>query len=568
MNFLKNVSLRHLIFSNSLILLLLLLICSGYALFSMKMIAQELEGISDRDIPLTGVTTKVTEHQLQQSIHFERAMRYGEHFQNGDAASEAKLAREVEAFQQYGKKVGQEIKQAESIAEQAISTAHTETEKAEFDQVLTALRKIETEHQQFEAHGSDVFRFLRGGELERAEALAIKIAAEEDQLSHELEALVEELNTFTLHAAKQATAHEASALSVLVALLIVSSVIGLGMSYWIIRNTWAQVGLEPSQLNVIAQKIAQGDLSMQSPDSTKEVGVYAAFGAMLDSLKQLVDSIQKGGAQVAASSHELATITEQTNTTINSQRCSTEQVATAITEMSSAIEEVARNSTAASDAALEAKAQMDTGYEMVDHTSGSVDALASQLDETVEIIEELESDTDQISSILDVIKGIADQTNLLALNAAIEAARAGDQGRGFAVVADEVRTLAQNTQNSASEIEVMITRLQGSANSSVQAMRAGSERASAVAAESQKVAESLQQAQAMVDHISDMNAQIATAVEQQKIVAGDISQNAELISTMSQETGEGASQLTVTSEELAQLSSDLQKNIQHFRLAV
>lgn len=58
------------------------------------------------------------------------------------------------------------------------------------------------------------------------------------------------------------------------------------------------------------------------------------------------------------------------------------------------------------------------------------------------------------------VQKIANQTKILSLNAAIESARVGELGRGFAVVANEVSKLADDSQNFANSINIILQKLQ------------------------------------------------------------------------------------------------------------
>jgi hypothetical protein len=123
----------------------------------------------------------------------------------------------------------------------------------------------------------------------------------------------------------------------------------------------------------------------------------------------------------------------------------------------------------------------------------------------------------------------------LALNAAIEAARAGEHGRGFAVVADEVRALAAKTQASTIDIRDMIGKLRSGIESTVHVVHAGHQQMDAVKEQAAATEMALGQIAGAITQIGDMSTQIATATEEQSMVAEEMNRNIHTISRQTEQ---------------------------------
>ncbi|HUH38758.1 MAG TPA: methyl-accepting chemotaxis protein, partial [Spongiibacteraceae bacterium] len=246
------------------------------------------------------------------------------------------------------------------------------------------------------------------------------------------------------------------------------------------------------------------------------------------------------------------------------QQAEVEQVATAIHEMAATVMEVARTAEETARATGEVQAQTTTGGSLLQRAVDDITQLSQVIAQATRVIEQLQAESESIGSVVDVISKIASETNLLALNAAIEAARAGDQGRGFAVVADEVRNLASNTQQSTEEIQQMIRRVQQTSGEAVKAMQVGQQRANASAELSLEVGEAFEAIQQGVDRISGMNAQVATAAEQQSAVAEEINRSVDGISRVAAETLDHANETSAASATLHQLVGRLQDTVRQF----
>jgi methyl-accepting chemotaxis protein len=270
--------------------------------------------------------------------------------------------------------------------------------------------------------------------------------------------------------------------------------------------------------------------------------------------------------QLARSAEENSAVSMQAKQNIMTQQSQTEQVATAINQFTATVHEVAKSAASAADASEQADIAAANGKQVVMDSVTMIERLSQEMQESVDSMHQLAKHSEEIGSVVDVIQGISEQTNLLALNAAIEAARAGEQGRGFAVVADEVRTLASRTKESTLEILQTIQRLQQGSRDSTQRLEAGANNALSTLDKACEAGDALTQIKASVDQITAMNAQIATAAEEQSLVTEEINANISSISEISNQNAVGAEQSSAATQELAELAEVLRNEIEHYRL--
>lgn len=353
----------------------------------------------------------------------------------------------------------------------------------------------------------------------------------------------------------------------MIGLFLLCLTLVVAASVIVTRSVTRPLGGEPDEVARVLKHIANGDLTIEVPlGNSADGSVMRNLHLMQQSLNQMVRHIAVSVDGVASSSEELSAVSSQTSSSLQLQGQEIEQAATAVNEMTAAVDEVARNAVSTSEASHLSEQTAQRGQVQVQETVASINTLATGVVETSERIQQLAGRVQDISGVLEVIRSIADQTNLLALNAAIEAARAGDAGRGFAVVADEVRALAHRTQSSTQEIEQMIGNIRQDTEHAVAAMHSSSERVQATLGVAQRSGEALAEITRSISQINERNLMIASATEEQALVAREVDRNLVGIRNLSQQVLQGALHTETAGHDLAGMAGALHQTVARFKV--
>ena len=395
--------------------------------------------------------------------------------------------------------------------------------------------------------------------------LQVKVEAAQESMEALSESLLTSTGEITALQGQRRDAEATQSRQTLSGVAGLAMLLGL-LAAWLIT----QQIITPLRLTLsAAARIAKGDLSQELEVGRRdEMGMLQrSMQDMTLSLRQLISGISDGVTQIASAAEQLSAVTAQTSVGVTSQKDETDCVATAMNQMTSTVMEVARNAEEASEAARHADQQARDGDKVVNDAIAQIERLALEVNNSTEAMGKLKLESDKIGGVLDVIKSVSQQTNLLALNAAIEAARAGEAGRGFAVVADEVRGLAQRTQESTEEIEVLIAALQSGTQQVVMTLDASRTLTDSSVELSRQAGSALGHITRTVSTIQAMNQQIAAAGEEQSSVAEQINRSVLNVRDVSEQTAASSEETAASSIELARLGVQLQEMVGKFRVS-
>jgi len=561
---LKRIKIGTKIYILGFTLLFMIVVVGGIALVQMSKIGKELIDIAEKDIPLINSLTKLTEHQLEQSILIERALFNIALSKQNIPGSEKYLSETHDHISQLSITIQKEMSEIISFTQSTINTLHSEAAKKEYKHVLSSMNTIQTHILDFEKEFQELFVYSKNAPLIDIADKSHHLEEAEDKIKHEIVALLDELQRFTLEASLQAEHDEQAGIMWIWGAFIVAVTIGLILPFIIGQAITKPIKALSARLEEVAN--GDGDLTIALGEEAKdETGdVARAFNGFLTTLRTLIGNTNAQADELGESSEIAMKAMSDTVVNVDKQRTETEMVAAAVNQMSTTTHDVARNAASAAEVTEMVKSKVTDGQRDAIETQTIIKKLSLEVAEASSVIQSLVQETNNIGNVLESIQGIAEQTNLLALNAAIEAARAGETGRGFAVVADEVRTLAQRTQTSTVDIQDLLLRLKSEANNAVVSMDKGTESANSCLEKSSQTSKTFEEAAESVMAISDLNTQIAAAAEQQSSVAEEVNQNLLNISNMADVTSKGAKETSDANTVIAKRVIDLHTNLNAF----
>ena len=324
------------------------------------------------------------------------------------------------------------------------------------------------------------------------------------------------------------------------------------------------------------EQVAKGKLNVQLNESTlkrkDEVGhISRSIMTLKTELVEIIASIKDQGKALSDSSVYMS---EKAETSADH-----------ISQVERAVEEIAQGATGQAEETQKATENVIVMGNMIEETTGEIDAMNEnaklikklgqtaidtlndlqainqKTKESIDIIYEQTNTTNtsaqKIKEATALITDIAEETNLLSLNASIEAARAGEQGRGFAVVAAQIQKLAEQSNESARQIEEIITSLLADSEKAVDTMEEVKEIMDQQNRNVKKTDEQVNQVLGQVDQAIEAIGRVAVKTEKLNEARVNVTDTVQNLTAVAQENAASTQQSAASVNQVSEIIQDI-----------
>lgn len=324
------------------------------------------------------------------------------------------------------------------------------------------------------------------------------------------------------------------------------------------------------------EQVAKGKLNVQLNESTlkrkDEVGHISRSILMLKTeLTEIIGNIKDQGKALNDSSVYLSEKAETSADHISQVERAVEEIAQGATGQAEETQKATENVIVMGNMIEETTDEIDAmnenaklikklGQTAID-TLNDLQAINQKTKESIDIIYEQTNTTNtsaqKIKEATALITDIAEETNLLSLNASIEAARAGEQGRGFAVVAAQIQKLAEQSNESARQIEEIITSLLADSEKAVDTMEEVKEIMGQQNINVKKTDEQVNQVLGQVDQAIEAIGRVAVKTEKLNEARVNVTDTVQNLTAVAQENAASTQQSAASVNQVSEIIQDI-----------